>query len=62
MPARSGDIDPAVVTYLQREKGMTHQEVEQYLNLESGLKGLTGISDDVLEVVESANAGSEGSI
>ncbi len=57
MPARSGDIDPAIVVYLQREKGMTCEEVEQYLNLESGLKGFTGISDDVLEVVESANAG-----
>lgn len=57
MPARSGDIDPAIVVYLQREKGMTHEEVEQYLNLESGLKGFTGISDDVLEVVDSANAG-----
>ena len=57
MPARSGDIDPAIVVYLQREKGMTHEQVEHYLNLESGLKGLTGISDDVLKIVESANAG-----
>jgi acetate kinase len=57
MPARSGDIDPSVVTYLQREKGMSYQEVEQYLNIESGLKGFTGISDDVREIVEAANAG-----
>jgi acetate kinase len=57
MPARSGDVDPAVVTYLQREKGMTHQQVEQYLNIESGLKGFTGISADVREIVEAANAG-----
>ena len=40
MPARSGDIDPSIVIYLQREKGMSYQEVEQYLNLESGLKGI----------------------
>jgi acetate kinase len=57
MPARSGDIDPAIVLYLQREKGMTSDEIEHYLNLESGLKGFTGISDDVLEIVDVANAG-----
>jgi acetate kinase len=57
MPARSGDIDPAIVLYLQREKGMSIAEVEDYLNLESGLKGFTGISDDVREIIAAANAG-----
>ncbi|MBN1641448.1 MAG: acetate/propionate family kinase [Anaerolineae bacterium] len=57
MPARSGDIDPALVVYLQREKGMTYDQVEEYLNLESGLKGFTGISDDVREIIAAANAG-----
>jgi acetate kinase len=57
MPARSGDVDPALVTYLQREKGMTYQQVEDYLNLESGLKGFTGMSDDVREIVGAANGG-----
>jgi acetate kinase len=57
MPARSGDVDPALVTYLQREKGMSYQQVEDYLNLESGLKGFTGLSDDVREIVEAANGG-----
>jgi acetate kinase len=62
MPARSGDIDPAIVTYLQREKGMSYQEVEQYLNLESGLKGITGISADVREIIRAANNGSRRAI
>jgi acetate kinase len=57
MPSRSGDIDPAVVTYLQREKGMSYEQVESYLNTESGLKGFTGISDDVREVIKAANKG-----
>jgi acetate kinase len=57
MPARSGDVDPAIVTYLQREKGMTYEEVEDYLNTESGLKGFTGLSDDVREVIKAANEG-----
>jgi acetate kinase len=62
MPARSGDIDPAIVFYLQREKGMTYQEVEQYLNLESGLKGLSGVSSDVREVMRAANDGDRQAI
>lgn len=57
MPARSGDIDPSLVIYLQREKGMTFEQVETYLNLESGLKGFTGISDDVREIIDEANEG-----
>jgi len=57
MPGRSGDIDPALVIYLQREKGMSYEEVENLLNIDSGLKGFTGISDDVLEVVQAANDG-----
>jgi len=57
MPARSGDVDPAIVTYLQREKGMSYEEVEDYLNTESGLKGFTGLSDDVREVIKAANEG-----
>ena len=62
MPARSGDIDPAIVTYLQREKGMNYQEVEKYLNLESGLKGFSGVSEDVREVIAAANAGNRRAI
>ena len=62
MPARSGDIDPSVVTYLQREKGMTCDEVEEYLNTRSGLKGFSGISDDVREVIKAANEGNQQAI
>ena len=62
MPARSGDIDPSIVVYLQREKGMSYQEVEQYLNLESGLKGITGVSADVQEIIRAANNGDRRAI
>jgi len=62
MPARSGDIDPSIVLYLQREKGMSYEEVENYLNLESGLKGLTGISADVLQILREANGGDRRAI
>lgn len=62
MPARSGDIDPSIVVYLQREKGMSYQEVEQYLNLESGLKGISGVSADVQEIIRAANDGDRRAI
>jgi acetate kinase len=62
MPTRSGDLDPALVTYLQREKNMDVQEVEAYLNLESGLKGISGVSDDVRKIIRAANQGSRRAI
>ena len=51
MGTRSGDIDPTVVFYLNREAGMSVDEIDQLLNKESGLKGMTGSADmrDVLE-------------
>ncbi len=45
MGTRSGDIDPAVIFQLIREHNYTYQEVENLLNKESGLKGLSGYSD-----------------
>jgi acetate kinase len=62
MPARSGDIDPSIVIYLQREKGMSYEEVEQTLNLESGLKGIAGVSADVQEIIRAANGGERRAI
>ena len=45
MGTRSGDLDPAIVTYLMQEKKITAQEVTTLLNKESGLKGLCGEND-----------------
>jgi acetate kinase len=47
MGTRSGQLDPGVVLYLIGEKGMTVGEVQDLLYRESGLKGLSGISNDV---------------
>ena len=44
MGTRTGDIDPAIVIHLQRQ-GMTLQEVDDALNREGGLLGMTGSSD-----------------
>lgn len=46
MGTRSGDIDPAIIFYLQDSLGMTSQQVNTLLTQESGLLGLTGVSSD----------------
>jgi acetate kinase len=56
MVTRSGDIDPAIVTHLMR-KGLSADEIDHLLNLESGMKGLSGLSGDTREIPDAANAG-----
>jgi len=45
MGSRSGDIDPAIVLYMQRELGLSVDEVDRTLNKESGLLGICGEND-----------------
>lgn len=52
MGTRSGDIDPAIVIYMQRELGMSVDEVDSYLNKKSGLLGICG-NNDVRGIMES---------
>lgn len=51
MGTRSGDIDPGMLSYLEKKEGYTVQQIDQLLNRESGLKGLSGDSDmrDIIE-------------
>jgi acetate kinase len=53
MGTRSGAIDPGVLFYLMREKGMTPDAVEELLYRRSGLLGVSGISSDMRELLES---------
>ena len=57
MGTRSGDLDPGVVTYLEREEGMTGAQIDELLNKKSGLLGLSGISSDMREILKAADAG-----
>jgi acetate kinase len=45
MGTRSGDIDPAIILYLQRELGFSIEQVDKLLNKESGLLGVCGEID-----------------
>ncbi|MDK2903665.1 MAG: acetate kinase [Clostridiales bacterium] len=59
MGTRSGDLDPAVVTYLMEKEGMSPAEMNDYLNKESGILGISGVSSDLRDVEDAAAAGNE---
>ena len=50
MGTRSGDLDPALVSYLARKEQVDAAEVESWLNKRSGLLGLSGLSNDMREL------------
>jgi acetate kinase len=56
MGTRSGDIDPEILLYLQKNQGMSSEEVDTLLNTQSGLKGVCGVSD-MRDVITLANNG-----
>lgn len=58
MGTRCGDIDPAILLYLMRQRGMTAEQLDILLNRESGLLGLGGTgSSDVRDLVQSMQDG-----
>lgn len=56
MGTRSGDLDPGVLLHLQRERGLSADEVERLVDRESGLKGIAG-SSDMAELVSRMDQG-----
>jgi acetate kinase len=50
MGTRPGQLDPGVVLYLMAEKGMSAPKVQDFLYRECGLKGLSGVSNDMREL------------
>jgi acetate kinase len=55
MGTRPGQIDPGVILYLLGAKGMTPAEVQNFLYRDCGLKGLSGVSNDMRELQSSAD-------
>jgi acetate kinase len=56
MGTRSGDLDPAILSYLHREAGLGFDELDDLLNHNSGLLGLTG-EGDMRDVQDAASGG-----
>jgi acetate kinase len=57
MGTRSGDIDPSVFSYLASRTGMGIEEITAALNKQSGLLGLSGLSNDLRTVSDAAAGG-----
>lgn len=58
MGTRSGDIDPAVVHYMV-SRGLSVEEINTTLNKKSGLLGLSGLSNDMRDLLEAWSQGNE---
>lgn len=57
MGTRCGDLDPAVLVHLMRSEGMDADALDRLMNKQSGLKGISGISNDMREIEKAANDG-----
>jgi acetate kinase len=53
MGTRPGSLDPGVILWLQQQKGWTVERVEQFLYQECGLKGMSGVSNDMRTLLAS---------
>ncbi|MDO8525390.1 MAG: acetate kinase [Candidatus Omnitrophota bacterium] len=51
MGTRSGDLDPAVVLYMMEKEGLTLSQVNDILNKDSGLLGVSGVSNDMRDML-----------
>jgi acetate kinase len=54
MGTRAGDVDPAVLDYISVKEGLDLRGVENLLNKQSGLLGISGLTNDMRELLEEA--------
>ncbi|MGC8971414.1 MAG: acetate/propionate family kinase [bacterium] len=59
MGTRSGDLDPAIPLYLMRNLNYTAEEVDDILNKESGLLGISEFSNDMRDIMKAAEEGNQ---
>jgi acetate kinase len=59
MGSRSGAIDPGIIIHLLRRSDLTAEELDNILNRNSGLKGISGVSSDMRQVGEAITQGNE---
>ncbi len=58
MGTRTGDIDPAIVPYMLA-RGMDREEIDLAMNKKSGLLGVSGLSNDMRDLLEAADGGND---
>lgn len=59
MGTRSGDLDPTVVTFLMNEYGYDTKKMDNVLNKESGVLGVSGVSSDFRDLENASNDGNK---
>ncbi len=59
MGTRTGDIDAAAILYMMKKRGISVEDMDTQINKKSGLLGVSGVSSDMREVSEAAEAGNE---
>jgi acetate kinase len=57
MGTRSGSVDPGLLLYVLRRKGLTADGLDRVLNHEAGLLGVSGVSSDMRQVLAAADSG-----
>ena len=59
MGTRSGDLDPAVISFVMEKEGLTAAQVTDILNKKSGMLGLSGVSSDFRDLDTAAREGNK---
>ena len=59
MGTRSGDIDPAVIFHMARNAGQSLEQLDAALNTQSGLLGVSGLSNDMRDLLAAAEKGNQ---
>lgn len=59
MGSRSGSIDPGIIIHLLRRSDLTAEKLDDILNQNSGLKGISGVSGDMRQIVQAITQGNE---
>ena len=62
MGTRCGDIDPAIIPFMMRKEGLDADGVDNLMNKESGVYGMTGISSDFRDIEAAAAKGDQKAI
>jgi acetate kinase len=55
MGTRSGDIDPAILSYIGKQEELSLSDLDHHLNTQSGLLGISGFSSDMRTLLEAAH-------
>ena len=59
MGTRTGTLDPSAITFIAEKENLSPQDLNRIFNKESGILGVSGVSNDNRDVIAAANAGNE---